>query len=74
MSMLIVGLITIYTLIGVSLFNCWYNAFRRDRSMNDEDLRISKLVLVIATLVWPLVVPFSYLELMQTQSKKQKGL
>lgn len=51
-------LLVAYLLIGTILFTTWLKFFHRDTS-----LVLSALTLAVATLLWPLVLPFAYLEL-----------
>ncbi len=37
--------------------------------MTREQRRFSVIILVFATLLWPITVPFSYLELLKSQQK-----
>ncbi|MCA1995381.1 MAG: hypothetical protein LDL41_25535 [Coleofasciculus sp. S288] len=58
-----------YVLSALFCFATWFNVFRKDTHLSPEQKRISKRVLIVATLLWPIVVPISYLE---KRSKKQQ--
>lgn len=47
----------------------WLGFFLADKEMNSEQRFFSSLILVIATILWPIVVPFAYLELLKSQKK-----
>ncbi|NDJ17044.1 hypothetical protein [Myxacorys almedinensis] len=46
------------------LFSSWLTFFRRDEELSCEEKKLSWLVIAIATMLWPVVLPFAYLELM----------
>ena len=47
------------------LFVNWHSFFRQDVSnLSSAQKRLSIAVLIIATLAWPLVLPFAYVELL----------
>lgn len=72
MKLLFIGLVLLYLVVGTQLFNYWLAAFQRDKGLDEEDIFISKVVLGVATLFWPLVLPFSYLELSKSRNRKRK--
>jgi hypothetical protein len=57
------SLLVIYLVMGTILFTTWLKFFQRDTSLVFEDKVLSALTLVVASLLWPLVVPLAYLEL-----------
>jgi hypothetical protein len=57
LSFLLTYLLLTYLLMGTFLFITWLSFFKQDTSF------LSILTLVVATLLWPLVVPLAYLEL-----------
>ncbi|MCD8486521.1 hypothetical protein QQ054_14780 [Oscillatoria amoena NRMC-F 0135] len=74
MSLLQVGLASVYLLLGVTFFQNWYDAFKRDQpNLDEEDILISRIVLGVATVLWPVVVPISYIKVLQaTRREKRK--
>ncbi|MBD2313640.1 hypothetical protein H6G20_18385 [Desertifilum sp. FACHB-1129] len=74
MSLLQVGLASVYLLLGVTFFQNWYDAFKRDQpNLDEEDIFISRIVLGVATVLWPVVVPISYIKVLQaTRREKRK--
>ncbi len=60
MRVFIVILVLVYLLIAQRFFRLWFKLFQQDSSMSLEEKRFSKIVLVIGTVFWPIVVPISY--------------
>jgi len=58
-----------YLFIACILFFRWLDFFVKDSGMTREQRRFSVIILVSATLLWPITVPFSYLELLKYQQK-----
>jgi uncharacterized membrane protein YciS (DUF1049 family) len=67
-------LITFYLLVMPILLGQWLNAFIKDKKMSVGQRRLSLAVLVIATLGWPIVLPFIYLELLSTAQKATRQM
>lgn len=59
-----------YFLISLLVFAFWLRAFIADSTTDKRD-PTSWLVLIIGTSLWPLVLPFAYLELMNKFSKQR---
>jgi len=57
------SLVSYYLLMGTILFTTWLEFFQRDTRLVFEEKVLSALTLVVATLLWPLVIPLAYLEL-----------
>jgi hypothetical protein len=69
-QMLITYLVIIFYLIMAScFFNQWLVFFLADEEMDSEQRFYSTIVLVIATILWPIVVPLAYLELLKFHRK-----
>ncbi|MEB3292840.1 MAG: hypothetical protein VKJ24_06750 [Synechococcales bacterium] len=64
MQMLSLSVLTCYFLVMPVLFWNWITVFRKDRGMSSAERQLSLVVLAIATLLWPIVLPLSYLELL----------
>jgi uncharacterized membrane protein YozB (DUF420 family) len=64
MQMLSLSILTCYFLVMPVLFWNWLGFFRKDGDMSGTERRLSLLVLAIATVLWPIVLPLSYLELL----------
>lgn len=56
-----------YLLMAIRLFNVWFKIFKKDYSMSPEDRQGYMMILVIITILWPVVVPFAYLELLNAK-------
>ncbi len=67
--MMLSFLITFYLLVMPILLVQWLDAFFKDTTMSVLQRRLSVGVLIIATLGWPIVLPFVYLELLSTTQK-----
>lgn len=52
----------IYSVIAWRFFQHWFQVFQQSPELDCEEKFISKWVLAIATLLWPLTVPLSLLE------------
>ena len=59
----------IYLLIAATLFTIWLEFFKRDRSWNTEERFSSFITLAGATVLWPLVLPIAYIEVLKTKEK-----
>jgi hypothetical protein len=53
-----------YGLMAIRLFRIWWVFFKRDTDLAPGWAYISIAVLVLASVFWPVVVPFAYLELL----------
>lgn len=70
MSLLQVCLASLYLLIAVTFFQNWYDAYKRDlKNMDEEDIFVSRVILGLATLLWPVVVPVSYLRMLKNSKR-----
>jgi hypothetical protein len=54
-----------YVIAGFMLSKTWYIYFQGDKALNKNDLLISWFALVVTTLLWPITLPFTYLELVR---------
>lgn len=63
MKLFTLSLVSYYLLMGTILFTTWLEFFQRDTRLVFEEKVLSALTLVVATLLWPLVIPLAYLEL-----------
>lgn len=58
-------LAAIYLIVMPILFVNWLGFFRYDaETLTGDEKQVSLSVIAIATLLWPLVLPFAYLELL----------
>lgn len=65
MKLMIVALVFVYLLMAPRFFTRWLKLFKQDSSLSSEDKLLSMAILVIATTLWPVVVPIAYLELLK---------
>ncbi|MBW4509022.1 MAG: hypothetical protein KME64_21265 [Scytonematopsis contorta HA4267-MV1] len=61
--------VTVYAIMGSIFFIEWLDYFLADEDMSQEMRRFSSFVLIIATALWPIVVPLAYLEVLRFQKK-----
>ena len=59
----------VYLLMFTCFLTRWLAFFRQDTSLSSQEKPIHLMILVIVTILWPIVVPLAYLELL---SKKKK--
>lgn len=62
--------IFLYFALGFCYFNEWLDLFKLDAGMTKQQRQISVIVLLVGTLLWPVLVPFAYLELLKSQKKR----
>ncbi|WP_341998064.1 hypothetical protein [Chlorogloeopsis sp. ULAP02] len=55
-------------------FTNWLEFFQQDKDMNSGERSFSSAILVIATILWPIIVPFAYLELLRFHKKHKKSI
>lgn len=66
--------IVAYLVIAYFIFTEWLFFFMSDKEMNPGQRFWSRIILFIATLVWPVIVPFAYLELLRFHKKYKKDI
>ena len=59
----------IYLISGSYFLAIWLKFFKRDTRLSLEDRWLSLAILGVATLLWPIVVPLAYLELLSKPKK-----
>jgi cell division protein FtsL len=68
------NLIFIYGIIYLSgsahFFRVWYSYFQQDTKLIEREQLPFLLILLVATICWPIVVPIAYLELLKTNRLK----
>lgn len=73
MKLLHVALVIIYLLMAQRFCYLWLKFWRRDRYMSLEERNTSLVSLIVGTLFWPIVVPISYLSLLQQKLDSQEA-
>ncbi|MGQ4647914.1 hypothetical protein [Lyngbya aestuarii] len=53
-------LLTLYLSTALNFFITWFAAFQHEPGLSVKQIRFSWLVLLLATIFWPIVVPISY--------------
>lgn len=66
--------IIFYLLLAYFLFVKWLLFFIKDKQMTPDEEFLSRIILLIATIFWPIVVPFAYLELLEFHHKYKKDI
>ena len=65
MNLLLVLLAGLYLLVATRFWAVWMKHFQREiHALSPSQKRVSLIVLVIATVLWPIAVPIAYLELL----------
>lgn len=59
----------VYLFMGFIFFSEWLDYFLADEEMTRNMRLFSGIILIIATLLWPVVVPISYLEILKFHKK-----
>jgi hypothetical protein len=72
MQLLLFFPLAFYFLLMPILLISWFNFFRQDDEMSRREKRLSIVVIAIATVLWPIVLPFAYLELLGKFKKSAK--
>jgi cell shape-determining protein MreD len=64
--------IVFYLVMACCFFVQWLGFFIDDKEMNSSQRFFSMVILVIATILWPLIVPLAYLELLKFHKKHKQ--
>jgi hypothetical protein len=64
--------VVFYFIMAWAFFQKWLDFFIADEEMTVNDRFFSKIILVIATVFWPIVVPFAYLEVLKFHQKHKE--
>ena len=74
MEPLPVALVVVYLMMASCFFYSWLKLFKKDTNLSSDERLLSQIVLVIATILWPIVVPIAYLELLKQKNDKNNKL
>ncbi len=76
MRLLLLAFGAFYLMMAPLLFISWLGFFREEPCLSRGERRLSVIVIAIATLLWPFVVPIAYLEVLNKfkQSARFGGL
>lgn len=64
--------IVFYLVMACCFFIQWLGFFIDDKEMNSAQRHFSIVILVLATILWPLIVPLAYLELLKFHKKHKQ--
>lgn len=64
--------IIFYLIMACCFFMQWLGFFIDDKEMTSTQRYLSVLVLILATILWPLIVPLAYLELLKFHKKHKQ--
>ena len=64
--------IIFYLIMACCFFTQWLGFFIDDKEMTSTQRYLSLLVLILATILWPLIVPLAYLELLKFHKKHKQ--
>lgn len=67
-------LVLLYLAMLQRVFKVWLKFFQQDNDISPEEKCLSWFILIIGAVFWPLVVPVSYLALLEEKLKQQKKL
>jgi|GEM_PF-1983364 len=63
-------LVTEYLVTAVCLFINWQKLFLEETDLSSDERYLSMLTLCLATILWPLIVPISYIGLISRKSRQ----
>lgn len=64
--------IIFYLIMACCFFMQWLGFFIDDKEMTSTQRYLSVLILILATILWPLIVPLAYLELLKFHKKHKQ--
>jgi hypothetical protein len=70
-QILIGSILTIYGVVAPVLFFKWVELMGRDRNASRRERLLSRWVVLIATALWPIVLPLTYLELLERVRRQE---
>lgn len=73
-NIFIYGAITVYLLMMVCFFRKWLFFLQSDEQSNLEQPIFNGVFLILASIFWPLIVPFAYLELLNFHQKHREAI
>lgn len=66
--------VLLYLTVLQRVFKLWLKFFQQDSNISLEEKRLSWFILIIGAVFWPLVVPVSYLSLLEQKLEQQNNL
>lgn len=67
MNFFILFVAFVYLVIAQRIFNTWFKLFQQDTHMSLMEQRLSWIILILGAMFWPIVVPISYITLLEKQ-------
>lgn len=64
--------ILFYLIMACCFFIQWLGFFIDDKEMNSTQRFLSMVILIMATVLWPFIVPLAYLELLKFHKKHKQ--
>jgi len=64
-NLLVLSLVFAYLIMIQRVFKLWFRFFEQDTTMSFEEKRLSWVILVIGATFWAIVVPISYVTLLE---------
>lgn len=62
-------LVIAYSIGAALFFTAWLKFFKKDNNLSNKEQQLSWIILLVATVFWPIVVPISYLELLSAKTR-----
>ena len=72
LQIILVSSVALYLVVAVSLLSKWLTCLKQDNTLSEDDRFSCGVCFVIATITWPLSVPYSYLRLSEGQNTQGK--
>ena len=66
-------LFCLYLIMLQRVFNVWLKLYQQDSSISVEEKQLSWIILILGAIFWPIVVPISYLTLLERKLAHQPG-
>jgi hypothetical protein len=55
------------------VFNVWLKLYQQDSSISVEEKQLSWIILILGAVFWPIVVPISYLTLLERKLEEDEA-
>jgi predicted neutral ceramidase superfamily lipid hydrolase len=69
LRLILLFVIGYYLLIARSFFTTWLAIFQQDTQLTSEEKFLAIVILILSTVLWPVVLPLAYLELISKNPK-----
>ena len=70
MKLLQITLVVTYLFMAPLYFTSWLKLFNNDTTITSNERLVSMVILVMSTILWPLIVPIAYLELLNKKNNE----